>query len=1192
MSAFDEVLRGFRERNAQVAPGTSGLEVARERGGVLRQRPNALRSAERKTNDPEFQSALAQLPEPVQKALAARDQRRLDSGQMPVPVKDAVKAGVAATTREAVTPAKDRGTSVASIPGNAVRDLSQIVKSLPHLPKALIDEVKDIGDGNRDDMAEQAELGRTGIAAQLSMPGVRMLPGAYIASNLAAGDVGELVEHPLLNLLDILPVAGKLAKGTKVVKAAEAAADATRATGNYTKPVRPLKVLATKTLDDVGDLQPNRLGQLIDSAWETKPLAAVSDAFGQTSRDAIRTVSLGEQTIEARLNRPKMDDATGNIFREWAELSDDGVLAERYGGMTREREAQLYDLMTTDTKATAALTGDEARYVADYRRTIDTLAETQAASGDLVKIGQEWFNKVDAGRITRAQQRAMNAAGKVVGTGETIRRFNKKTGSWSERIDQGVMPQLDALADVDPRWRQIRDWVDVGDYRSASALAKELTESEGMALAARKVNQLKNYNAAAGGVTDQKVFAIRRALNEANLANRSAEAVRKKMNPARFDDMLTRRAGEQYVRKLTDDGILTDDAAAMRYLREGVLDRIPGFDAREFAKLREGVRGTWQKLAEAGEDPIYIPRVSPDRAAKIGIAKLDGTVPSLQSARSRVADISPSVQSPSIAVSHQAFDIIRREVGEQTAVEVTKQFGRSEQQLYDEFTPAAEALQAMNPSKTLLEIRDELMSRKYRPFDPAKLMPFGGKTSGVGAERIWVPRQVAATLEAANGSRMTSLRGLNDPITRMWRISLLPLSPRWHLYNIVGGAGMMSAEVGPQAFRFMGQANDIVKAARAGAELPRHIPRELERVIGLIGRDEAALALKQGRSLGRWWEQSQAGKLGRGLIQKSFDWNSYVDDMYRVMTFLEGEAQATKQFAKRGMSDEAVKALSAEQAVVVSRKVLQDVSALTPFERSVLRPIFPFYSWLSHLMRFAFNFPADHPWRAAIVAGGSRLVMEDMGDGASTDMLDLIQWGEPDAEGKRKAVRVGGMNPFNDTAKLFTLAGWLGNTNPLFATAAQTLGFDPQQGGIDLYPSMSYSAETGGMVVDTGNPIKNLTLNSLPHLGALMRYAGQDPEYQKLRMEDPETADRVLWGGVGLPTAYRRYSRENDYVGAELKRQEAAKNAESQALKSGNLDALTPFLGEEAVAQLKEARASGALDDALAVNRKPTEDRP
>ena len=118
-------------------------------------------------------------------------------------------------------------------------------------------------------------------------------------------------------------------------------------------------------------------------------------------------------------------------------------------------------------------------------------------------------------------------------------------------------------------------------------------------------------------------------------------------------------------------------------------------------------------------------------------------------------------------------------------------------------------------------------------------------------------------------------------------------------------------------------------------------------------------------------------------------------------------------------------------------------------------------------------------------------MLEDFGDGASTDMLDLISWGKPNEKGERKTISARGMNPFSDSANLFTLAGWLGSTNPLFQTATQALGFDPAQGGIDLYPNINYSPETGKMVVDTGNPIQNMAVNSIPQLGALFRYMGQ-----------------------------------------------------------------------------------------------------
>ena len=89
--------------------------------------------------------------------------------------------------------------------------------------------------------------------------------------------------------------------------------------------------------------------------------------------------------------------------------------------------------------------------------------------------------------------------------------------------------------------------------------------------------------------------------------------------------------------------------------------------------------------------------------------------------------------------------------------------------------------------------------------------------------------------------------------------------------------------------------------------------------------------------------------------------------------------------------------------------------------------------------------------------------------------------------------------------------------------------------------------------------------------------------------EDPETAQRILFSGIGVPGSYKRYSREQDLVGNELKRQEAASDSTSTAYKTGNLDALEPFLGKEAVEALKKARESGAIDDYLPSNSPTTQ---
>ena len=1144
--ALEDVLA--RIRNQQIGQTQDDRLVDRGPSAPIQlNRPKALTALETKYRDPEYQAAIAQLPGPVQQAIQQTDLRRIDRGQTPVNAENSIKAGLAAMTGQAITPVSDRRDGIASIPTNAIGDLAQIVKSLPQLPQALAGEVKDLTDGFADDYAQNAKEGKTGLAATLSLPGIRLIPGTYAASN-ALSNRQAFIEDPLLNLLDVLPVAGKLAKATPVVKAAEEAAALERLaplenTTRLPKPVRPLKTLATRRLDDAGEVVPNKLGDLIERGMTTRPGQALRTTFGQDARDVSRSGVLAEQGAEQRLIRPDDADLPGQIGKAWMDLRNPDRLLEDYG-ITPEREIELGKITTEQPQLRATLPENEQRYLNDTRAASDQLAQYLVDRDELVRVGDEVFAPADGKRLNRYLDQAIKKQQTVV---------------------QEAMDDIDALAQVDTRWVEIRDMIDYGDFTGAK----------------KRINQLQKYNGSSVGINDRRMQKIRTLINDAGTWQGNYQRLRARTNPARFDELINDRAAKAYLDNLESRSQFTDRAQAEKFVQMGVLDQIPGFDAREWAKFRGGIQRNWEALKAAGEDPDFLSRTTTAQANRIGVARFDGTNRSIATARARVTDVSPGVRSPALALTRQAWDIIQSEGAKEWGRQIQDDFGVREQVLRDQFTQPAVALAEQQglPLSEVSRLRADLISEKWMPFDPAKMTPFSGQVLPVG-EKVFIPRAVGETLMQINSEGLSKMRAFSDPVTRLWRVALLPLSPRWHLYNAVGGAMMMSAEVGPQAFRHMRVAREIATAAREGTELPRWIPRELERSIGLIGKEEASLALKKGGSLNRW-SQTWAAQKGRDFVQWSYDTNSKFDDMYKVMTYLEGEAQAISKFKKAGISDDVARTMAQEEGIRVARKVLQDVAGATPFERGILRQVFPFYSWLSHLMRFVFTYPADHPWRAAIVAAGSRIVMEDMGEGASTDMLDILSWGERDEQGRQRSINVRGMNPFSDAANLFTLAGWLGSTNPLFQTATQALGFDPMQGGIDLYPQMSYSPETGKMVVDTGNPVQNLAINSIPQLGALFRYMGRDEDFNKLMREDPETAQRILLSGIGIPGSYRRYSREEDMVGNELKRQEASSDATSRAYRTGNLDALIPFMGEEAVARLKELRESGAIDEYL-----------
>jgi len=255
---------------------------------------------------------------------------------------------------------------------------------------------------------------------------------------------------------------------------------------------------------------------------------------------------------------------------------------------------------------------------------------------------------------------------------------------------------------------------------------------------------------------------------------------------------------------------------------------------------------------------------------------------------------------------------------------------------------------------------------------------------------------------------------------------------------------------------------------------------------------------------------------------------------------------------------------------------------MTPFERSVMRQVIPFYGWLSHLVRFVTSYPADHPWRTAILANASQVVMEDLGSGANLDQLDAMYFGGPNESGERSSINIGSLNPFTDVGNLFSLAGWMGSTNPLFQTAAQALGIDTSTGMGDLYPNKRYDPETGRMIQDTGNPLRNLMFNTLPQAQIASAFLGIDPEFAKLQHNDPEAAERRLWSAAGLPMGVvpKAKNPATAYIKNERARSEAEDDALSKALKSGNLNALDAWPNLRPLKPLLlEALKSGQLDE-------------
>lgn len=1182
---------GSGDATATLAPTTLTTPTTTAPGPIYQTLPNTMAAFQKRygvledgSMDPhaEFAKVLAQFSPQTTSALKSFDTDRVTKGQMPLNTQDAAKALLAAETKQAITPTPEP--SPFNIPGNAVTDLKTIVKSLPHLPGAMVGEVKDLFDGTNDNYKEMDKAGIDNpIARFLNLPGIRLLPGAFVGANVAEGDFAELAQHPLITALDVLPYASKLAKGTKVVQAADTAREAAIASGKYAPKVRPIPTVLTKTLDDAGNIVPTKLGDLMETASSSRLVTPLRDAFGKIGRETTRDASLAENYANTRHHAPAPDDKLGQIANKVSDIStDDAALMERYG-LTRARETELSEIRGRgDLDEFAALPANEQKFLVDMRQGVDDLAEYLLDQPDaqIGKYGDEIYPIAQVRRLNRADKALHDATIDFMGGQRILKNGNTREVA-------GVYHDLTRLAAADDRWAAIQQLVDAGDIDGA---AKAVNRMKKVSVAGPKAEGYSRYFedllpdslvTKTSSVTDQSAMRVMARLRTLAQTKRTHTALIARSMPARFDDVVREMSAKQMILKLADEGVITDIPGAYRWVREGVIDQVPGFDKADWSANARGIARNWQALKDAGIDPTFQQRVAIQRVNDIGNIRFDGSVPSLQQAKSRIADWSPSVKSPSISLSHQAMDIIRNETGAQLADDIGVKWGRPEAEIRQELLPQAEAMAARDPRIDIAAALDELVRRKWRRYTPETLFPFAGRVGGVATDSIWIPRDVASVLEQANKEGFTKLRTYSNPITRVWRVSLLPLSPRWHLYNIVGGAMMTMSEAGPGAFKNWKIALDTARAARDGKPLPVHLPDEIGRVLGEVGHPEAELAFKRGM-VARQLADNGLWNKGKSVVKKSYEINSLWDDMYRTMSYLQAEQTALAKYTKRGIDLPQAKILAQREGVETARKVLQDAASMTPFERSVMRQVIPFYGWLSHLVRFVTSYPADHPWRTAILANASQVVMEDLGSGANLDQLDAMYFGGPNESGERSSINIGSLNPFTDVGNLFSLAGWMGSTNPLFQTAAQALGIDTSTGMGDLYPNKRYDPETGRMIQDTGNPLRNLMFNTLPQAQIASAFLGIDPEFAKLQHNDPEAAERRLWSAAGLPMGVvpKAKNPATAYIKNERARSEAEDDALSKALKSGNLNALDAWPNLRPLKPLLlEALKSGQLDE-------------
>lgn len=586
----------------------------------------------------------------------------------------------------------------------------------------------------------------------------------------------------------------------------------------------------------------------------------------------------------------------------------------------------------------------------------------------------------------------------------------------------------------------------------------------------------------------------------------------------------------------------------------------PSVDSLFRGFAREATNG-WREIKQAGFDPQFVHAVSDERGLNLG--RIQPSPKTVNQAKARTFDFTPTSSDLAIGMTHQMTEWL---VQKQTdrfinamvngdAQLATAPFTATMEELKLAFEPIANARAARYGTSPAEEVA-KLIDGQFARFEPNQYLSHPKPVARSGTDVQMIDRSLLSTIEQM--AAPVKVSALWDPVMGVFRTSVLTLSPRWQIYNVLGNGVQITLGHGASWMKYAGEAREILRYASDPAGIPPAAMAKLSEGMRLslsqLPREAAEFQFRSGAAMANAFKGEVPGALAAAskgfhtMTDKLTKLNGWVDDAYRLMSYLDAYDKA---YAKYGGTMRDIRAAgggagitpiqAAAEAQV--RKVMYSWDSMTPFERQTMRYIFPFYGFMSHVGRFAYRYAVDHPVRLAWTAAFARSEIEDWQSGLPQRLRSMLIYNTDD-KNKAQAINLAGWNPFGDVASFMTLTGWLSQVNPVVSTLAEQFGIDPRTGQANIYPESEYDPQTGRLVLRTRNPAIAFLENMIPQSQALTSAVGLNPEMDSLRRSDPAAANRLLLSSFGIPNL----TREIDLPLEAMKAEGVRDNAFSQAM--------------------------------------------
>lgn len=810
-------------------------------GPLFLNRPRALTTYSNKyAPGSALSSFLDSLYPSTRTALQRFDAARVNTGRPPLTKEETRFAGTAVNEQRAAAPEPSK-----SLWESFKSDLGDVVSEVPKLPFTLFKEGQAVTQlpetvaGLPDASNPLEQVGNVA-----SLPGVRLIPGSFVASQFAPGGEGVsgLTSHPLFTALDVLPYASKAARLTPTFKAAEEAAQATaaaegtvprrvspfsanlRSFPHTEAPLRPSPVypgievptLATNRIGGALEAMGDRLAQtgLGRYAARVGGKAALEDTRFRNRLESNIQSSTSEVPLSQFRGDPISIEAT-RVAREQAPL-----IAEFRSAMTPERALEVEQIARTRTpESFATLTPEEQAYVRyvekfneDFGRALTYEGPGKVPDDRLGRreIGgvEEVYDARTANRLDklRHQRDAQLAAAHLRDTLDP----NTPTAMTREQIvaDLNTLIQ-DSRIRSKQRGPLMRGYLRVLENQGYDVrAARKLLNDNQWFDVPDSIPEVPTREPSITTGTKGNIKSIERAgftRGRTNAAIRSIDKFEAGAVPARFDELVLNKFDER-VRGVINEqlqGAELDKAFSL--LERRYYQDLDGMIPNDLQALLKETRSTWQDLRAQGYDPVFEHKVPLGQANRYQFARITGTTPSLKSVKARLWETQPSESNFAVSLSDRAMDyLVNRSRNYYVDNHLVPNMSRSESALRAEYMPAA------SHAGTGVQ---SLIAKEWMSLDEA-LNGWGvdAATTMKSAERRYIPRVIGENLQKLR-VEPSDIARLSEKAIKPWRTTIIGLSPRLHLYNTIGGSIMM-----------MGRAENpltIWKYARAAREMIR-----------------------------------------------------------------------------------------------------------------------------------------------------------------------------------------------------------------------------------------------------------------------------------------------------------------------------------------------------------------------------------